>query len=156
MKRLVLCICISMRVAAHSAFGQVSISITQPTYGFNVIPGSTRRVFATVKNGTTNGVNWSLTAGSATLSSTTGSWIDVTAPSAGSSCTITGPNSSYIVSSATNFTLQAQSRDDNSKTASVSFNVCDPAVQVVAVPFYRTLYAKQQADIQSIVGERRP
>src|ERR1700730_15910868 len=109
---LILCL-----VFAHPALGQVSISITQPTYGFNVIPRSTRRVFATVKNGTTNGVNWSLTSGSATLSSTTGSWIDVTAPATGSSCSITGPNSAYTVSSATQFTLQAQSRDDNSKIA---------------------------------------
>jgi len=35
---------------------QVSINITQPAYGFNVLPGSVRRIFATVMNGKTNGV----------------------------------------------------------------------------------------------------
>ena len=41
--------------------------------------------------------------------------------------------------------------DDATKTASVTFNVCNPAVQVSIVPFYRTLYANQPADVQSLV-----
>jgi len=142
---------LTLMAPAHGASGQVSISITKPSYGFNVIPNSTRRIFAMVTNGTTNGVNWSLTSGNATLSATNGAWIDVTAPASGSSCSISGPSSSYVVSSAAQFTIQAQSRDDNSKTANVTFNVCNPQVNVVVVPFYRTLYAGQQADVQSLV-----
>src|ERR1700739_3519968 len=57
----------------------ISVSITQPTYGFNVLPSSVRRLFATVANGTTNALRWSVTGG-ASLSSTTGAWVDVTAP----------------------------------------------------------------------------
>ena len=142
---------LSLMAPARGASGQVSISITKPSYGFNVIPNSTRRIFAMVTNGTTNGVNWSLTSGNATLSATNGAWIDVTAPASGSSCSMSGPSSSYVVSSAAQFTIQAQSRDDNSKTANVTFNVCNPQVNVVVVPFYRTLYAGQQADVQSLV-----
>ena len=129
----------------------VAISVNQPDYGFNVIPGSTRRIFATVTNGTTNEVAWSVKSGSAQISSQSGSWIDVTAPATGSSCSFTGSSAQYGVSSATQFTIQAASVDDGSKTASVTFNVCNPTVEVSAVPFYRTLYANQPADVQSLV-----
>ena len=129
----------------------LSIKIGQPNYGFNVIPGSTRRIFATVTNGTTNQVTWSVKSGSAQISSTSGSWIDVTAPANGSSCSYTGTSAQYGVSSATRFTIEAISVDDRKKTASATFNVCKPAVEVSIVPFYRTLYANQPADVQSLV-----
>jgi len=117
-----------------------------------VIPDSTRRIFATVGNGTTNQVTWSVKSGSAKLSVTTGPWVDVTAPAAGSSCSYTATgNGSYTVSSATQFTIEATSADDTSQMSDVTFNVCNPAVQVSVVPFYRTLYATQAADLQSLV-----
>ena len=37
---------------------QIGISVAQPAAGFNVIPGSLRRIFATVTNGSTNQVTW--------------------------------------------------------------------------------------------------
>lgn len=131
--------------------GAVSISITQPKYGFNVLPNSTRRVFATLQNGHFNAVHWTITSGSARLSSSYGSWIEVTAPSKGSHCQITGTSDNYIVKSDTQFTLEGASTDDPTKKASITFNVCDPKVSVDIVPFYRTLYAGQQADVQSLV-----
>ncbi len=137
-------------VAAVSG-SSVGISVGQPPFGFNVLPGATRRVFATVTNGSTNRVQWSVVSGSATISSNAGSWIDVTAPSNGSSCSFTQTAGGYAVTSATQFALQATSIDDPSKTSAITFNVCNPAVQVSVVPFYRTLYANQPADVQSLV-----
>ncbi len=129
----------------------VSIVVAQPEYGFNVIPGSTRRIFATVTNGSTNQVVWTVKSGSAQISSSSGAWIDVNAPATGSSCSVTGTSALYKVTSATQFTIEATSVDDGSKTANVTFNVCNPAVEVSIVPFYRTLYANQPADVQSLV-----
>jgi hypothetical protein len=127
----------------------ISISIVQPDYGFNVLPGSVRRIYANVTNGVTNRVNWSVTGG-ATLSSNTGNWVDVTAPLTGSHCTIRGTDQ-YTVSSETQFTLTAQSQEDTKQIASITANVCAPAVEVQVVPFYTTLYAGQSADIQAFV-----
>src|ERR1035438_10076629 len=90
-------------MAAAMSSSPISISITQPTYGFNVLPGGVRRIFATVTGGKTNAVNWSVTGG-ATLSATAGNWVDVTAPATGSICSINGTDS-FTVSSARQFTL---------------------------------------------------
>ena len=136
---------------ASGSSNPISISIGQPDFGFNVIPGSTRRIFATVTNGTTNQVVWSVKSGSGKISSTSGAWVDVTAPASGSSCSISGANGSYNVTSATQFTVEAASAEDGSKTAEITFNVCNPVVEVSVVPFYRTLYANQAADVQSLV-----
>ena len=47
--------------------------------------------------------------------------------------------------------IEATQSDDTSKVSDVTFNVCNPPVQVSTVPAYRTLYANQAADIQSLV-----
>jgi Bacterial Ig-like domain (group 3)/Bacterial Ig-like domain (group 2) len=129
----------------------VSISVGQPTYGFNVIPGSTRRVFANVTNGTTNQVTWAVTSGSGTISSTSGSWVDVTAPASGSSCQISGSSSQYSVASSTQFTVTATSVDDTTKSTNITFNVCLPTVEISVVPFYRAVYSNQPVDLQSLM-----
>ena len=70
----------------------------------------------------------------------------------GSTCSYTGPaNGNYSVKSSTTFVIEATSADDTSKVSDVTFNVCNPTVQVSTVPAYRTLYANQAADIQSLV-----
>lgn len=129
----------------------VGITISQPEYGFNVIAGSTRRIFATVTNGTSNQVTWSVKSGSAQISSTSGPWVEVTAPVTGSSCSFTGTSAKYGVSSATQFTIEAASVEDGSKIATATFNVCNPTVEISVIPFYRTLYANQPADVQSLI-----
>ena len=143
----------NLMMQSQASSGPVSISVGQPAFGFNVIPNSTRRIFATVTNGNTNQVVWSLKSGSATLSSNSGSWIDVTAPATGTSCAYVWSDATqtYSVSSATQFTVEAASVDDGTKVADVTFNVCKPGVEVSVVPFYRTLYASQPADVQSFV-----
>ncbi len=140
---------IALTISAPVSAGPVSIAITQPTFGFNVLPGSVRRIFATVTNGVSNAVNWTVTGG-ARLSSSSGNWVDVTAPATGSHCSINGTSNS-TVSSATQFTLTAQSQESSKPAASITINVCNPAVQVSVVPFYTTLYAGQKADIQAFV-----
>ncbi|HMF64933.1 MAG TPA: hypothetical protein VK608_12660 [Edaphobacter sp.] len=132
--------------------GPVGISVGQPPFGFNVIANSTRRLFATVRNGSTNQVAWTLKSGTATLSSNSGSWVDVTAPAIGTSCSYAKlSNGQYAVSSGTQFTIEAAAVDDRSKVADITFNVCNQAVEVSVVPFYRTLYANQSADVQSLI-----
>jgi hypothetical protein len=136
----------------QGASGPVGITIAQPPFGFNLIPNATRRIFATVTNGSTNQVTWSVKSGSAKLSSNTGPWVEVTAPATGTTCSyVPGTNGSYSVSSSTQFTIEATAADDPTKTADLTFNVCKPTVQVSVVPFYRTLYASQAADVQSLV-----
>ena len=129
----------------------VSIQVSQPEFGFNVIPGSTRRIFATVTNGSTSQVTWAVKSGSARISSNSGSWVDVVAPATGASCSITGSSTNYSVASGMQFTIEATAVADGTKTADVTFNVCNPAVEVSVVPFYRVLYANQPADVQSLV-----
>lgn len=129
--------------------GKLSVSIIQPEFGFNVLPGSVRRIFANVANGRTNALAWSVTGGGS-ISSKTGNWVDVTAPASGSSCSIQGKDP-YSVTSATKFTLTAQSLENPGAAASITFNVCHPSVEVHVVPFYATLYSGQKADIQAFV-----
>jgi len=140
---------IALTIQTQASSGPISIAITQPTYGFNVLPGSVRRIYATVTNGITDSVTWSATGGAA-LSSAAGNWVDVTAPATGSSCSINGADS-YSVSSAAQFTLTAKSQENPNATASITINVCNPAVQVHVVPFYTTVYSGQYADIQAFV-----
>jgi hypothetical protein len=130
----------------------VAITVAQPPFGFNVIPSATRRIFATATNGSTNQVNWSMKSGSAKLSSNTGPWIDVVAPASGSSCSyVPSPNGGFMVTSSTQFVVVAAAADDPTKTTDITFNVCNPTVQVATVPAYRTVYASQAADVQSLV-----
>jgi hypothetical protein len=142
---------ILLSVCSIAAAGQVSISVAQPAYGFNVIPGSIRRIFASVNNTTVRSASWRVITGSATLSASSGSWVDVTAPSVGSSCSIKNTGTGYAISSATQFAIEARPREDMTKVTTVIFNVCKPVVNVVIIPFYRTLYSGQQADVQSLV-----
>ncbi len=127
----------------------VAITITHPALGFHVIPRSTRRIFAGVTNGATSQVTWAVKSGSAQISSSSGSWVDVVAGAAGSSCQLSPSGTS--VASTTQFTIEATSVDDTSKAADITFSVCNPAVQISTVPAYRTLYAGQTADIQSLI-----
>ena len=140
---------LTLTILASAGGKSTGISITHPEFGFNVLPGSVRRLYATIAGGTTNAVNWSVTGG-ATLSSTSGHWVDVTAPSTGSHCAING-SSSYTVTSPTTFTVTAQSAENTSVTNAITISFCSPAVQVNVVPFYSTLYAGQKADIQAFV-----
>ena len=129
----------------------ISVVIGQPSFGFNLIPGSVRRIFADVTNGVTNQVNWSVKSGNATISARTGSWIDVTAPATGSPCIASGASSSSAVSSKATVILEAVSVEDNTQKADLMLTVCKPTVQLSIVPAYRTLYANQTADLQSML-----
>jgi len=129
----------------------ISIAIGQPGFGFNIIPGSVRRIFATVTNGVTNQLTWTVKSGGATLSASSGSWIDVTAPSIGSSCTVSGTSATPAIISNSTFTIEATSTEDSSRKADLTLNVCKPSVQTSIVPAYRTLYSNQAADLQSLI-----
>ena len=141
----------SLTVSPAPVVKSIGVTIGHPAFGFNVIPGSVRRIFATVTNGVTGQLTWSVKSGGATISATTGAWIDVTAPATGSSCTVSGREQDPVITSTTTFTIQATSTEDPTKKADLTLNVCKPTVQVSIVPAYRTLYAEQAADLQSLI-----
>lgn len=144
-------------VLALPSWAVVTITANSPAYNWQVLPGSVRRINAFITGGTGNLVNWSVlstTGGaSATLSASTNALatVDVTIGSGAGTCSIAGTIGTYSVSSTASVTVQVQSVDDVSKTATFLFNVCNPAVQVFVVPFYRTLYANQRANLQSYI-----
>ncbi len=135
----------------------VRVVFNAPTYGFNVLAGSARTINVRITNGTTNLVNWTVSAttggASAALSASTNALPLVTATfgSAAGTCTINGSMGSYSVTSTATVTITATSVDDRTKSASTVVNVCSTAVQIAVVPFYRTLYVGQKADLQSFI-----
>ncbi len=130
----------------------IAVSIGQPPYGFNILPGSTRHLYATVSNGKTNAVTWSLISGGGTLASTTAPGVDFTAPPRGTTCSFGGSSTAgYTVSSATQVLVKVTSNEDPSKSAIARVNVCEENVQIAVVPFYRVLYANQVEDLQSFI-----
>lgn len=144
-------------LAAASCLAQVSITANSPKYNWQVLAGSVRHINVGITNGTGNLVNWSVSAatggGSATLSCANACLpiIDVTIGSTAGTCSISGSLGSYTVGSTVSVTVQAQSVDDNSKTTSFLFNVCSTTIQTAVVPFYRTLYNNQLANLQAYV-----
>ena len=127
----------SITITLPTESSAINVTIGQPGLGLNVSPGAVRRLFGTVMNGVTNQVAWSVKSGGATLSSTTGSWIEVTAPSLGSSCLASGSPTS----AASTVTIEATSVEDTTKTAEITLNVCQPTIQVSSLPGYHTLYS---------------
>lgn len=148
---------------------QVSVSInvpliggqqTAPIYGWNLIPGATRRIFGTSTGGATNTLTWAVTStaggASATLVASTapnqsGNYVDLTLGAGGANCTFTGASGTFGVTSTAQVVLTATSVDDVTKTASTAIDVCSPTVAVYASPFNSTLYQGQQEDVQSSV-----
>ena len=145
--------------AAATTSGTVSITTESPYYGWQVIPGATRRIHATIANGSTNEVTWTYTtSGGATATLTPaaspnilGAFVDVTVGSTGSSCTNTGTATAPVFSSSANITLTATSVDDPTKSVTVPIQVCSPTVQVYVSPFNVRLYSGQTVDLQSWV-----
>jgi hypothetical protein len=93
--------------STRASSSPITVDITQPAYGFNVLPGSVRRIFATVTGGTTNALQWTVTAGGE-LVATSGPWVDVTAPPVGSKCSIKGSDP---------FTINSAPRSSRSQRA---------------------------------------
>ena len=149
-------------------------STSLPTYaqviGFNVVkpvgapgailtlPGSTRRVVLNCAAGcsTANAAVWSITAStggaSAKLtSSPTGNFVDIVLGPKGGSCPVTGSASAYTITPTATVKLTATSSDDPTKSDSLNFDVCTPAVEAYTIPFYRVLYAGQREDVQGVI-----
>ncbi len=150
---------ISATTAPPPPTGAVSISTQNPLYGWQVIPGATRRIHATVLNGSSNQVSWSFTTtggASATVvpaasPNLPGAFVDVTLGPVGSTCTNVGTSTAPVFSSAASVTLTATSVDDPTQSTTVPINVCNPTVQVFVAPFNLRLYAGQKVNLQSWV-----
>lgn len=151
---------------------QVTITPNVPAYPFQVLAGSTRQINVNISGGTKNTVNWTVasTTGGASATFTTPNGADVSSV-AGALATVQvniGPTqgncsiaSGNKVSSTASVTVQAQSVDDPTKTASFLFNVCanSPATlangtsSVIVAPAYQQAYQSQPMTLQSwVVG----
>lgn len=142
---------------ASFAPGAVVITANSPKYNWQVLAGSVRPINVGITGGTGNLVNWTVASttggGSATLSASTNALplVSVTIGSTAGTCSITGVLGTYAVTSTVTVTVQAQSVDDASKTATFLFNVCSTPIVMAIAPFYRTLYANQKALLQAYV-----
>lgn len=142
-----------------SPTGPVSIRIVSPLYGWQVVPGATRRIHASASSGPTRRVTWSYTTdGGATATITPavapnlpGAFVDVSVGAIGSKCVNTGGVAEPVFSSAATVKLTATSVDDPTKSATVPIAICKPPVQVFVSPFNERLYSGQMVDLQSWV-----
>lgn len=152
MKKLILLLCYTAY-----AFGQVSVTSAIPAFGWAVLAGSVRNIGFQITNGTGNLLNYSVssTTGGATASlGCTSNCIPVVTVTIGSTqgnCSIGGSIGGYTVSSTASVTVTATSVDDGTKTFAVPINVCANSTQIFVIPFYRTLYAGQPANLQSFI-----
>jgi hypothetical protein len=138
-----------------SSRAQVSISTTNPPYGWSVMTGAQRTVAVYPTGGATNKVNWSISSGG-TISGCTSNCTPiaaVTITAAGGTCSVSGSVGSYVLSSTVNVTLTATSVDDGTKTATIPFHVCDTTTSayVDVEPSYNQAYKGQQKTLQSYV-----
>jgi hypothetical protein len=164
MKRLLL----PFLLMAAPAFASVAITANVPAYNFQVLPGSTRQINVGITGGVANTVNWSVvaTTGGASASFTTPAASLVNSVSAGlptvqvnlgtaaGNCSIPQAQTAigkYTVTSTATVTVQAQSTDDTSKTATFLFNVCANTTTVLVAPAYRQAYQGQHISLQSWV-----
>ena len=143
----------------------VTISVESPSvFGWNVIPGSTRRIHATVTNGATGAVTWSIVSDSsggatkvdATSPNIAGAWTDLTVGPTGGACvpvTVCAPASvpTPTITSSSVVMLKATSVDDSSKSVTFPINVFAQTVQVFVSPFNTRAYQGQTVDLQSWV-----
>ncbi len=146
-------------ISATLPTGKVSITTEAPYFGWELIPGATRRIHATVTNGSTNEVTWTYTTtggASATITpapspNILGAYVDVTLGSVGSACKNVGTAAAPVFSSTASVTLTATSVDDPTQSTTVPIQVCNPAVQVFVSPFNVRLYSGQMTNLQSWV-----
>ena len=168
------CFCIFI-VSAGCSWAQVAITASAPAYNFAVLAGSTRQIYVNITGGTQNTVYWSVlsTTGGAYASFTTPSASNVSAVSGGlpavqvnigstaGNCTVSGSLGNYSVTSTATVTVQAQSMDDVTKTATFLFNVCSVPLSsgllangtnpVIVAPAYQQAYQGQPMTLQSWV-----
>lgn len=136
--------------------GTVTLTTTQPPYGWLVMPGAARTpIFYPGGSGaTTKLLNYSVTGG-ATLSCISNCLpeVTVTMPSSGGTCSISGSVGSYALTSTVQPVLTAISVDNPSASVTVPFNVCNTTVDAFAVaePAYQQAYQGQAKTLQSYV-----
>lgn len=143
----------------------VVITANTPTYNFPVLPSSTRQINVQMTGGVANTINWTVlsTTGGATATFTDPSHsgsssisgalptVQVNIGTTAGSCSISGSIGSYTVSSTATVTVQAQSVDNPTKTATFLFNVCANTTTVDIAPAYQQAFKAQHMMLQSWV-----
>ena len=143
--------------ASVNATAQVVLTANAPQYNFQVLAGSQRQISVSLTGGTTKKVNWSVVSSTGGASATLDHGANaigvtnVTIGPAQGACSIHGTPGNYTVTSPQTVTVQAQSVDDQSKTAKFLFNVCANTTSVDVVPAYQQAYRGQQVEIQTWV-----
>ncbi|MGA1983721.1 MAG: chitobiase/beta-hexosaminidase C-terminal domain-containing protein [Acidobacteriaceae bacterium] len=164
-----------MLLFTSSVLAQVAVIPNAPPYNFQVLPGSTRQINVNITSGTQNTINWSVlsTTGGASatftdpthtgVSALTGlATIQVNIGATAGTCSISGSIGTYAVSSSATVIVQAQSTDDNTKTANFLFNVCSPPTltngllangtnPIIVAPAYQQAFEDQSSTLQSWV-----
>lgn len=146
----------SVTSAAYVITGSVTLTTTQPPYGWLLIPGAARTLifYPSGTGATTRLVNYSVT-GSATLSCTSNCLpeVTVTMPATGGTCSLSGSVGSYALTSTVRPILTATSVDNSGVSVTVPFNVCNTTVDafLVAEPAYNQAYQGQKKTLQSYV-----
>jgi hypothetical protein len=168
LKRACLPIILATLALAANA-GTVTVTANVPTYNFQVLPGSTRQINVNITGGTLNTVNWSVlsTTGGASATFTTPAGSGVSTVSAGlatvqvnigptaGNCSIPEAQTAigtYTVTSTATVTVQAQSVDDTTKSATVLFNVCAKTTTVMVAPAYQQAFKSQHRMLQSWIS----
>ena len=136
-------------------------SIVKPTGTPNALltlPGSVRRIELNCAAGcsTTQTATWSIAStvggASATLvPSASGHFVDVTIGSGAGVCPVVSASGAYTVQATASVTVKATAANSPSATDTLTFDVCNPAVEAYTIPFYRVLYSGQSEDIQGVV-----
>ena len=163
------CFLIAIAFSCHPAAAAVTITANAPVYNFQVLPGSTRQISVLTTGGTLNTINWKVLAtnGGASATFTTPAaagastinaglpTVQVNIGSKAGNCVIPQASTAigtYTVTSNVNLTVQAQSVDDPTKTATFLFNVCAKTTTVMVAPAYQQAFKGQHRMLQSWVS----
>ena len=145
----------AVATATYTPSSTVTISTTNPPYGWTVETGAKRQVAVYPSGGATNKVNWSISSGG-TITGCTSNCIpttEVVITAAGGTCSVTGAVGAYVFHSTSDVTLTATSVDDGTKTATIPFHVCDTtgSAYVDVEPSYNQAFQGQLKTLQSYV-----
>jgi len=122
-----------------------------------VLPGSVRRLYIKTGGTASDKFTWAVTGttgktGATITPSPTGNFADVTLKGPGGRCNWTQTGTPKRIQPEATVTITATAAANPSLTDSQTFDVCGTQpIQVVTVPFYEVLYAKQWAWVQSWV-----
>ena len=147
----------SKRAEAAPAAPLTLVKPSGAVTGLPVLPGSVRRLYIRTGGGPADKFTWAVTGTTGKTAATvtpsaTGNFADVTVSGPGGRCPWKGEAGKKSIEPEATVTVTASAAANPALTDSQTLYVCGTQpVQVVTVPFYEVLYAKQWAWVQSWV-----